>query len=151
MGKMSRQKGKRGEREVAARLKSIFGNDIRRGYQARSGKDEPDVTGEAMPKWLHVEVKYRNVIPPLGLTYIEACSDSAPSTQVIAIYWRKTRERTWRVTTAFSSLAWLLGGPEPERDPVRPNHGLLVTLDAEDFEKLLALKLEPCRLEATVG
>lgn len=45
MGKMSRDKGKIWEREVAAGLRAIFGNQVRRGWQARAGGDDPDIVG----------------------------------------------------------------------------------------------------------
>lgn len=53
MGKASRDKGKRGEREVASLLRS-YGYDAHRGVQYQGGKDSPDVIG--LPK-VHIEVK----------------------------------------------------------------------------------------------
>ncbi len=56
MGKMSREKGKRGEREVAALLKE-YGFEARRGQQFRGGADSPDVVHN-IPN-VHIEVKLR--------------------------------------------------------------------------------------------
>lgn len=53
MGKASREKGKRGERELASRLRE-YGYDARRGVQYQGGKDSPDVVG--LPG-IHIEVK----------------------------------------------------------------------------------------------
>ena len=53
MGKMSRDKGKRGEREVASLFRE-YGFDARRGVQYHGGLDSPDVVG--VPG-LHIEVK----------------------------------------------------------------------------------------------
>lgn len=53
MGKMSRDKGKRGERELASILRA-YGYDCRRGQQYHGGGDSPDVTG--LPG-VHIEVK----------------------------------------------------------------------------------------------
>lgn len=53
MGKMSREKGKRGEREVASILRA-YGYDCRRGQQYHGGGDSPDVAG--LPG-IHIEVK----------------------------------------------------------------------------------------------
>ena len=53
MGKMSREKGKRGERELASVLRS-YGYAARRGVQYHGGKDSPDVDG--LPG-IHIEVK----------------------------------------------------------------------------------------------
>lgn len=53
MGRTSRDKGKRGEREFAALLRE-HGYDARRGVQYCGGPDSPDVTG--LPG-IHIEVK----------------------------------------------------------------------------------------------
>ena len=53
MSKMSREKGKRGEREVAEILRN-YGFDGRRGVQYHGGPDSPDVVG--LPGF-HIEVK----------------------------------------------------------------------------------------------
>lgn len=53
MGKASRDKGKRGERELAGKLRE-HGFDARRGVQYHGGPDSPDVTGL---EGVHIEVK----------------------------------------------------------------------------------------------
>jgi Holliday junction resolvase len=53
MGRMSREKGKRGEREVAQLLRD-HGIPARRGVQYQGGPDSPDVTGM---DGYHIEVK----------------------------------------------------------------------------------------------
>lgn len=53
MSKISRDKGKRGEREVASLLRS-YDYDARRGVQYHGGEDSPDVVG--LPH-VHIEVK----------------------------------------------------------------------------------------------
>ena len=53
MGKKSRDKGKRGERELAGILRD-YGFDARRGVQYCGGADSPDVMG--LPG-VHIEVK----------------------------------------------------------------------------------------------
>lgn len=53
MGRMSREKGKRGENE-AARLFRSYGIDAKRGCQYKGGPDSPDIVGTP---GLHVEVK----------------------------------------------------------------------------------------------
>jgi hypothetical protein len=52
---MSRQKGKRGEREAAAELGQLLGCDARRGVQYKGGPDSPDVVLEGVN--IHVECK----------------------------------------------------------------------------------------------
>lgn len=53
MGKMSREKGKRGERELASKLRE-YGYDAKRGVQYKGSPDSPDVVGLAK---IHIEVK----------------------------------------------------------------------------------------------
>ena len=54
MGRASREKGKRGEREAAAELGGIIGVAARRGVQFHGGPDSPDVVIDAA---IHVEAK----------------------------------------------------------------------------------------------
>lgn len=56
MGKMSRDKGKRGEREAAAELNRLFGLQARRGVQYQGGPGSPDVSHN-LEDSLHIEVK----------------------------------------------------------------------------------------------
>ena len=56
MGRMSRNKGKRGEREAAAALREVLGIKARRGVQYQGGPDSPDVSTE-LDSQLHIEVK----------------------------------------------------------------------------------------------
>ena len=53
MGKASREKGKRGEREASNFFK-YYGYETRRGVQYHGGPDSPDVVG--LPD-MHIEVK----------------------------------------------------------------------------------------------
>lgn len=55
MGKLSWDKGKRWEREVARRMAAIFGDEhVRRGLQYRDGSECPDVIAPGM--WLECKV-----------------------------------------------------------------------------------------------
>ncbi|KKM79297.1 hypothetical protein LCGC14_1351320 [marine sediment metagenome] len=56
MGKMERDKGKRGELEVAALMRE-YGFEARRGQQHRGGSDSPDIIHDI--PGVHVEVKFR--------------------------------------------------------------------------------------------
>lgn len=55
MGRMSKQKGKRGEREAAAELGALIGCNARRGVQYQGSTDSPDVVLEGVG--IHVECK----------------------------------------------------------------------------------------------
>ena len=54
MGKASREKGKRGERELASKLREEYGYSTRRGQQYAGANGDADVVG--LPK-LHIECK----------------------------------------------------------------------------------------------
>ena len=55
MGRRSRSKGKRGEREAARELARVLGIRARRGQQFAGGTESPDVVTECDE--LHIEVK----------------------------------------------------------------------------------------------
>ena len=55
MGRFSRNKGKRGERELAKELERILGVEARRGVQHCGGPDSPDVIVEI--PGIHIECK----------------------------------------------------------------------------------------------
>jgi len=55
MGRASRDKGKRGEREAAAELGELLGVDSRRGAQHKGGPDSPDVQLDGVA--IHTEAK----------------------------------------------------------------------------------------------
>ena len=60
MAQMSREKGKRGEREAAKAIEEALGVSARRGVQYQGGTDSPDiVTG--LPG-VHFEVKRREAL-----------------------------------------------------------------------------------------
>jgi Holliday junction resolvase len=56
MPRFSRDKGKRGERELAEELRS-HGLTARRGAQYQGGPDSPDVVCEELAKHVHFECK----------------------------------------------------------------------------------------------
>lgn len=55
MGRMSKEKGKRGEREAAAELDRVLGLTARRGVQYAGGNGSPDVLHDL--DGVHIEVK----------------------------------------------------------------------------------------------
>ena len=56
MGRMQREKGKRGEREVVALMRA-YGFEARRGQQYRGGGDSPDIIHNI--RGVYIEVKFR--------------------------------------------------------------------------------------------
>lgn len=85
MGRMSRQKGKRGEREAAAELGALLGCTARRGVQYQGGPDSPDVVLGGVN--IHVEAKR---VEALNLyAAIEQAKKDAPPGAVPVVWHRK--------------------------------------------------------------
>lgn len=81
MGKASREKGKRGERQVAAAFAEVFGSDkVRRGYQYRDGSEAPDVWAPLF----HIESKIGKR-PNLSAALEQAERDARPGVIPIAV------------------------------------------------------------------
>lgn len=74
----SRRKGHNWERDIAARLRSIFGPDrVRRGRQAE-GATEPDVVVDGAPWWIECKCGGPATKPATALAQAEEDSDKAP-------------------------------------------------------------------------
>ena len=99
MGRMSRQTGKRGEREAAAELAVVFGCEARRGVQYQGGPDSPDVVLEGVA--VHVEAK-RTERLSLWAAIEQACRD-APEGKVPMV-WHKCNRRESVVIVRTSDL-----------------------------------------------
>lgn len=101
MGKMSKNKGARGEREVAEVL-SRYGFDSRRGQQFSGSPDSPDVISPKFP--LHIEVKR---VERLNLAQaFEQSAEDAGDKPPCVIH-RKSRE-DWKITLNLKDLLCLL-------------------------------------------
>ena len=86
MSKMSRDKGKRGELEVAAIIRS-HGFEARRGQQHRGGGDSPDVIHSISN--LHVEVKFREQLNVHAA--LERAAEEALLIHVPVVFHRRKR------------------------------------------------------------
>lgn len=103
MGRASREKGKRGEREFAEALRDAGWTDARRGRQYRGTEDSPDVVG--LPG-VHLEVKRRERLEvEKWCLQVEA---EAPEGAVPVVAWRRNRQR-WRVSLPLEDFLRLLG------------------------------------------
>lgn len=100
-GRMSKAKGKRGERECAAALNLALGEgtDARRGVQFQGGNDSPDVR-LALP--LHIEVKRVEALN-LYAALDQAKADAPPG--VPAIVCHRKNGRPWVAILEVESLA----------------------------------------------
>lgn len=91
MGKLSKEKGKRGEREVANLLVD-YGFKARRGQQFSGGTDSPDVV-HSIP-YVHIEVKRSETFSPEAAMR-QARGDAKPE-DMPAVFHRKNSGR-WLV------------------------------------------------------
>jgi len=103
MGRMSRNKGKRGEREAAAELGKVFGCPSRRGVQYQGGPDSPDVVLEGVS--VHVEAKRTERLSLWEA--IEQASNDAPNGKVPMV-WHKCNRRESVVIVRTSDLGRLI-------------------------------------------
>jgi hypothetical protein len=99
MGRMSRQKGKRGEREAAAELGQLLGVAARRGVQFQGGPDSPDVVLDGVA--IHVEAKRVERLQ-LWAAIEQAAEDSPPGK--VPVVWHKSNRRPSVVIVETSRL-----------------------------------------------
>lgn len=119
MGKASREKGKRGEREASNFFKS-YGYDTKRGVQYHGGPDSPDVAG--LPD-VHLEVKRVQ-----ALRLYDALSQSigdADGSELPVVMHRKDREG-WVIIQPIEDWMLLYEGAEElyRQSGEKAEHGL---------------------------
>lgn len=101
MGKKSRDKGKRGERQISRKLTRLSGIEARRGVQYKGTPDSPDVI------WidgLHIESKYDSMTA--GKTLYKAVAqakEDAGENDVPVVITRRNREK-WLVVFELDDL-----------------------------------------------
>lgn len=101
MGRMSRQKGKRGEREFAELLRSL-GIQARRGVQFHGGPDSPDVVSDLPVHW---EVKRVERLDLHGSLH-QAVSESQAGKVPVVAYRRNNSD--WVAVLRMTDLVELL-------------------------------------------
>jgi hypothetical protein len=101
MGRMQREKGKRGERECAAALDAALGGDTgaRRGVQYQGGNESPDVRID-LP--LHIECKRCEALNLYAA--LDQARKDAPE-GVPAIVCHRRNGRKWVAILEIDSLA----------------------------------------------
>lgn len=90
MGKASREKGKRGEREFAKFLRE-HGVEARRGVQFQGGPDSPDVTSD---DGIHWEVKRTEALSVYKA--MQQAISEAPEEKIPAVAHRRSNQE-WLV------------------------------------------------------
>jgi Holliday junction resolvase len=98
----SREKGKRGERELAAFLNAA-GHNTRRGQQFKGGPESPDVVG--LPGF-HLEVK-RTESLSIYKAMDQAISEAAPGN--IPLVMHKRNRKDWLVVLSLKDFLSMLG------------------------------------------
>ena len=102
MGKMSKNKGKVGERELAAELRRLFVVNARRGQQYCGGSDSPDVVVD-LP--IHAEVKRcerLSLYPAMRQAVRDAAKGKVP-----VVFHRQNREE-WLAIIRLNDLPELV-------------------------------------------
>lgn len=92
MGRSSRNKGKRGEREAAQEIQRLLGVQARRGCQYRGGPDSPDIL-TTLPG-IHWEVKRTERLRIYEA--MQQAAQEAPEGAVPVVLYRANR-RPWLV------------------------------------------------------
>ena len=110
MGKLSRTKGKVGEREVAS-LFTSNGMKARRGQQYRGGDGSPDVVIEDFPE-LHLEVKRTECLSLYKA--LEQAKEDSNSEQIPIVAHRKSKKE-WVGILPLEDLISLIKRAYPER------------------------------------
>lgn len=105
----SRQKGKRGELEVARILRE-YGFNARRGQQFSGANGDPDVVG--LPG-VHLEVKRREKFE--GYDWLAQAARDARPGEIPAVWWRKNDHR-WVVMMDFEDFIRLYSEAYEERE-----------------------------------
>ena len=123
MAKMSLEKGKRGEREVAALLRE-HGFEARRGQQYSGGPDSPDVV-HSIPN-VHIEVKRCerfNLYEALDQAEAEQDFGKMP------VVFHKRNNREWVVVLKakdfLATMEWLRTDVERGREQLRAKGRLI--------------------------
>ena len=125
MGRASREKGKRGERECATEMAAVFGLtygvDARRGVQHQGGPDSPDVVLDGVP--IHIEAKRVERLA-LWAAIEQARADAPPGS--VPVVWHKPNRRgsvviveTCRLLELAQAVVNAVGRPtttEPEQN-----------------------------------
>jgi Holliday junction resolvase len=102
MGLMSRNKGKRGEREAAAEIARLFGVEARRGRQYAGTDDSPDIR-TSLPQ-VHFEVKRAESLR-LYAALAQAIADAGPNIPVVL---HKQNHQPWVAIVRLDDLPQLV-------------------------------------------
>ncbi len=106
-GRKSRDKGKRGEREVVNILQSLGFDAKRRGQLQAGREDVPDVLAKSKLITLAVEVKFPKKLPAFVNGAIEQAEQA--SRYGLPVVFMRENNGQWYVAMTLSRFAWLIG------------------------------------------
>ena len=115
MGKMEREKGKRGEREVVALMRK-HGFAARRGQQHRGGGDSPDIIHN-IPN-VHAEVKFREqfkLYPSLEKADDEADCVAGRAANLMPVVFHRRKTKYWVVVMYAEDYLTLMRNREEDK------------------------------------
>ena len=123
MGRFSKSKGKRGERELAAELSRVLGIAARRGIQFQGSPDSPDVVTD-IPE-VHIECK-RTERFRLYDALEQAVADAGAEKLPVVLH--RQNKKPWVVVLRLDDLPKLISilhenttpHHEPDTDPTEP-------------------------------
>ena len=115
MGRRSREKGKRGEREAVGVLRRLFSLPARRTAQVDGGLSADIVVGRAV----HIEVKRRAAIG--AMRFLEQAENAAGEGNLPLVLLREDGDKSWSVLVRLENLAGVVRELErPERPTTSP-------------------------------
>jgi len=105
MGRFSKAKGKRGERELASELCRVLGVSARRGMQFQGSPDSPDVVTN-IPN-IHIECKRAERFR-LYESLEQAVDDAGANTQKVPVVCHRQNNKPWVVVVRLDDLPRLV-------------------------------------------
>jgi hypothetical protein len=147
---MQREKGKRFERDIAARLREVFpAADVRRSSQAdRAANSDVVITGEPLLERLWLELQdARDPTPLVKLQQaerdIELVRRTSVNLRLPVVIWHRIHERASQVTTRLWVLDEIRGRPNGAFQELAEHGPLDVDLDEAavtlDFDAFIAI------------
>ena len=107
MGKASRDKGARGEREFANLLKELGFTSLRKGFTQCAPEGESDVECKELPNW-HFEVKRVNRLE-IWRALAQAEADAKPKGRLPVVAFKRDRSE-WYITMGAEELMKMVKG-----------------------------------------
>lgn len=147
MAKFSKDKGKRGERQLAAALRE-YGYECRRAQQYAGGTESADVVG--LPG-IHIECKcYETVTDGLLEQFLEQAIHDSHCTKVPVVFWKEDH-RKWHVTMNADMLTKMLVDACGGHSVLCVSEMLPVTMTLDNWMKIYREYESTLRIEELQG